>query len=86
MTPAPTPAANANVATEEGGARATVLISEALSEQTASVINCTSADESGANGLAVVAVTCSGAIPSVVTALGSLLPIDVTARVIAEGQ
>lgn len=79
-------AANANVAAEEGAARASTLIAEALSEKTASSVSCTSSEQLGAGGLRLVVVRCTGAIPSIVAALGSLLPIEVTARAIVEGQ
>jgi len=79
-------AANANVDAGEGGDRATSLIAEALSAQTAESLSCTSQEQLGEDGLRLVVVHCTGAVPSIVGALGALLPIDATARAIEEGQ
>lgn len=78
-------AANANVTSLAGGQRASTLISEALSEQAARDVVCTVAEEVGAGGLVVVVVHCVGSIPTVVTAVGNVLPIDVTGRAVKEG-
>ncbi|PRZ41098.1 TadE-like protein [Antricoccus suffuscus] len=78
-------AANANVTSLAGGQRATKLISEALSEQAASGLTCTVDEEVGDGGLIVVVVRCVGSIPTVVTAVGNVLPIDVTGRAVKEG-
>ncbi len=79
-------AANANVGAGQGASRAATLIAEALSERAASTISCTSSEQVGAGGLRLVVVRCTGSIPSIVTALGSMLPVEVTARAIVEGQ
>ncbi|WP_106848447.1 TadE family protein [Blastococcus sp. Marseille-P5729] len=79
-------AANANVDTTAGGPRAAELISDALSDGVLDGVSCTATEEVGADGLVLVVVECSGSVPSIVSALGPLLPIDATARVIEEGQ
>lgn len=79
-------AANANVDTGAGGPRAAELISEALSDGVLDGVSCTSSEEVGADGLRLVVVECTGSVPSIVSALGPLLPIETTARVIEEGQ
>jgi len=79
-------AANANVDASEGADRASDLISDALSVETSSGITCSSSEQLGADGLRLVVVRCIGAVPSIVSALGSLLPVDASARAIEEGQ
>ena len=79
-------AANANVATEAGGPRAKELIGEALSERAAAGLDCSASEAVGAAGLREVVIRCTGSIPSVATALGDLLPLDVTGRAVKEGQ
>ncbi len=78
-------AANANVTSLAGGQHASKLISEALSEQAAGGVTCTVVEEVGDGGLIVVVVRCVGSIPTVVTAVGNVLPIDVTGRAVKEG-
>jgi hypothetical protein len=38
-----------------------------------------------ASGLTLVVVRCSGSVPSLLSALGNLLPLDVTGRAVKEG-
>ena len=79
-------AANANVETQEGAARASSLIAGALSDDVVAGLTCAASNRTGADGVVLVVVECQGAIPSIVTALGDLLPIEVSAQAIAEGQ
>lgn len=79
-------AANANVDSASGAARTRQLITESLSADAAAGLRCTSGEETGTGGLVVVVVRCTGSIPSVVTALGRLIPVTVTGRAIKEGQ
>jgi pilus assembly protein CpaF len=44
-----------------------------------------SAEEVDASGLTLVVVRCSGSVPSLLAALGNLLPLDVTGRAVKEG-
>jgi hypothetical protein len=78
-------AANADVPTSAGAARTLQLISEALSSSTADGLSCSAAEDDGGNGVVVVVVHCTGAVPSIVAPLGRLLPIDVTGRAVKEG-
>lgn len=78
-------AANANVTSTAGDERANFLIAQALSQQAADGMRCTTIEEAGDGGLVVVVVHCVGSIPTIVTAMGDVLPIDVTGRAVKEG-
>jgi len=43
---------------------------------------CSSAEEVDASGLTLVVVRCSGAVPTLLAGLGSLLPVQVTGRAV----
>jgi hypothetical protein len=77
-------AANADVPSTDGAARTVQIVGRATSEQTASGLSCTSAEEPDPTGLTLVVVRCSGAVPTVFAALGNLLPLDVTGRAVKE--
>ena len=79
-------AANANVPTAEGGARAHALLSDALSPSAAADISCTATDQLGEDGLRLVVVRCEGSVPSLASVLGPVLPISSEAHVIEESQ
>ena len=79
-------AANANVSSLAGEQRAKALISEVLSVKAASGITCTADEVVGDGGLTVVVVHCVGSIPAIVTAVGNVLPVDVTGRAVKEGE
>ena len=79
-------AANANVEAGEGGSRAARLIADALSPSTAGGIDCAASEATGQGGLRLVVVECTGSVPSIVSVLGPVLPVDATARAIEEGQ
>lgn len=79
-------AANANVSTADGAARAQTLLAQALSDAAAADITCTSTSEVGDGGLQLVVVRCTGSLPSLVTVLGSMLPVSAEASAIEEGQ
>jgi Flp pilus assembly protein TadG len=78
-------AANADVPAEAGAARAVEVIARATSTRTAAGLRCTSAEEVEGSGLRLVVVRCSGAVPSLLAALGELLPLSVTGRAVEEG-
>lgn len=78
--------ANANVGIAEGGPRAVQLIEQSLSRSATDGITCTATEQIGEGGLRLVVIECAGSVPSIVTALGSLLPIEATASAIEEGQ
>jgi Flp pilus assembly protein TadG len=77
-------AANADVDAALGAARTVEIVGRATSQQTAAGLSCTSAEEPDATGLTLVAVRCSGAVPTVFAALGNLLPLQVTGRAVKE--
>jgi hypothetical protein len=78
-------AANADVPAEAGAARAVEVIARATSSRTAAGLSCTSAEEVEGSGLRLVVVRCSGAVPSLLAALGELLPLSATGRAVEEG-
>jgi Flp pilus assembly protein TadG len=77
-------AANADVDSASGAARAVEVVARATSTQTAGGLSCTSAEEVDGSGLTLVVVRCSGSVPSLVAALGNLLPLEVTGRAVKE--
>jgi len=78
-------AANADVPSDAGGRRTVEIVGRATSEQTARGLSCTSGEEVEAgSGLTLVAVRCTGSVPSLVPALGNLLPLSVTGRSVKE--
>lgn len=79
-------AANANIPTAQGSARAHQLLSDALSESAAAGISCTATDQLGEGDLQLVVVRCVGSVPSLAAVLGPVLPIDSEASAIEESQ
>ena len=77
-------AANADVDSALGADRTVDIVGRATSAQTARGLNCTSAEEPDPTGLTVVVVRCSGSVPSLLTGLGNLLPLQVTGRAVKE--
>ena len=77
-------AANADVPAELGAARTVEVVGRATSPQTAAGLSCASAQETDVSGLTLVVVRCTGAVPSLIGALGDVLPIDVAGRAVAE--
>jgi Flp pilus assembly protein TadG len=78
-------AANADVPSDAGAPRTVEIVRQATSERTAQGLACTSAEEvEGGSGLTLVVVRCDGAVPSLVSALGDLLPLSVTGRSVKE--
>ena len=77
-------AANADVDSGSGAARAVEVVARATSTQTAGGLSCTSAEEVDGSGLTLVVVQCSGSVPSLLAALGNLLPLEVTGRAVKE--
>ncbi|WP_222265783.1 TadE/TadG family type IV pilus assembly protein [Modestobacter marinus] len=78
-------AANADVPAEAGAARAVEVLGRATSARTAAGLRCTSTEEVAGSGLRLVVVRCSGSVPSLLAALGELLPLSVTGRAVEEG-
>lgn len=78
-------AANADVPVGDGGGRTAEIVAAATSERTASGLTCTSAEEVDGTGLTLVVVRCTGAVPTLLSGLGDLLPLDVTGRAVREG-
>jgi Flp pilus assembly protein TadG len=77
-------AANADVDSGAGAARTVEVVARATSEQTAEGLACTSTEELDGSGLNLVVVRCSGSVPSLLAALGNLLPLEVTGRAVKE--
>jgi Flp pilus assembly protein TadG len=77
-------AANADVDSAAGAGRTLEVVAGAISEHTASGLACTSTEEVDGSGLALVVVRCSGSVPSLLAALGNLLPLEVTGRAVKE--
>ena len=79
-------AANADVDSGAGAGRTVEVVARATSEQTAKGLACTSTEEIDETGLTLVVVRCSGSVPSLLSALGNLLPLEVTGRAVKEGR
>ncbi len=77
-------AANADVPSSVGADRAVAVVARATSPQTADGLVCSSTEEVDASGLTLVVVRCSGAVPTLLAGLGSLLPVEVTGRAVEE--
>ena len=77
-------AANADVDSAVGAARTLEVVADATSRQTANGLRCSSAQEVDQTGLTLVVVRCSGSVPSLLAALGNLLPLEVTGRAVKE--
>ena len=77
-------AANADVDSSLGAGRTVEVVAGATTNQTASGLSCTSAEETEASGLTLVVVRCTGAVPSLLADLGNLLPLEVTGRAVKE--
>ncbi|GAB3304984.1 hypothetical protein GCM10027298_23720 [Epidermidibacterium keratini] len=78
-------AANADIDSSAGSQRAKQLIASAVSPSAASGLECTSGEIVGSNGLTEVEVRCVGNFPSLASALGDVLPIEVVGRAVKEG-
>jgi Flp pilus assembly protein TadG len=78
-------AANADVDSAVGAARTVQVVAKATSVQTAAGLACTSGEEPDPSGARLVVVRCSGAVPSLLAALGGVLPLEVTGRALKEG-
>jgi Flp pilus assembly protein TadG len=78
-------AANADVASSTGAARTVQIVARATSARTASGLACTSGEEPDPSGLTLVVVRCTGSVPTLLGALGDLLPVTATGRAIKEG-
>ena len=59
-------------------------MARATSQQTADGLVCSSGLETDPSGLTLVVVRCSGAVPTLLAGLGSLLPVEVTGRAVEE--
>ncbi|TFV58130.1 pilus assembly protein [Geodermatophilus sp. DF01-2] len=77
-------AANADVPPSAGADRAVAVVARATSQQTADGLVCSSGEEADASGLTLVVVRCSGAVPTLLAGLGSVLPVEVTGRSVEE--
>ncbi|RFU18837.1 TadE/TadG family type IV pilus assembly protein [Geodermatophilus marinus] len=78
-------AANADVPAAAGADRTLAVVAAATSPATAAGLRCAAGEETDASGLRLVVVRCSGAVPTLLAGLGSLLPLEVTGRAVEEG-
>ena len=78
-------AANAAVDPGSGAARTVQIVARATSSRTAAGLACTSGEEPDPSGLTLVVVRCTGSVPTLLSALGNLLPLTATGRAIKEG-
>jgi len=79
-------AANADVGPQQGAARATELITDALSPAIADDVPCEGTTETDdATGLPLIVVRCTGQIRSLLLPIGVLIDIDVRSRSLREG-
>ena len=78
-------AANADVDSSTGAARTVQIVARATSSRTAAGLVCTSGEEPDPSGLTLVVVRCTGSVPTLLGALGDLLPVTATGRAIKEG-
>jgi Flp pilus assembly protein TadG len=79
-------AANADVDSAAGAPRTLEIVAAATGRQTAEGLTCTSGEEPDRTGLTLVAVRCSGSVPSLLAVLGNLLPLKATGRAVKEGR
>ncbi|WP_346622092.1 TadE/TadG family type IV pilus assembly protein [Blastococcus montanus] len=77
-------AAMADVDSALGAGRTVEVVARATSVQTAQGLACTSGEEADPGGATLVVVRCSGAVPSLLAALGNVLPLEVTGRAMKE--
>jgi Flp pilus assembly protein TadG len=77
-------AAAADVPSDAGAGRTVEVVARATSVRTAQGLTCTSAEEADPTGATLVVVRCTGAVPTLLAALGSVLPLSVTGRAIKE--
>ncbi len=78
-------AANADVEPAEGAVRAADILRRGAGDDTADRVRCSGGQEV-ASGVEVAVVRCVGALPVFFAPLGGVLPVDVSARSIEEGQ
>lgn len=78
--------ANADRGSGDGGPFAQQVLGRGLSVRAAAGIRCTAGEEAGAAGTVLVAVRCRGTVPTLLSIVGRLLPVDATARAIKEGR
>ena len=79
-------AANADRAVADGGPFAEQVLGHGVSARTAAHIRCLATEQEGAGGSVLVAVRCQGTVPTLLSAVGRLLPVDATARALREGR
>ena len=78
-------AANADVDSAVGAARTLEVVARATTVRTAEGLACTSGEQVDGTGLTLVVVQCTGNVPSLLAALGNLLPLEATGRAVKEG-
>ena len=78
-------AAAADVPSGDAAARTVGIVGRATSAQTAAGLRCAAGEEPDPSGMTLVVVRCTGSVPSLFAALGSLLPVQATGRAIKEG-
>ena len=79
-------AANQGIDYGEGGTRAMTLVRQGSSPTIAHNVPCSGSAGTDVSGLPLAVVHCGGHVKSIFLPLGRVLKIDVTARVLKEGQ
>lgn len=79
-------AANQGIGYGEGAARAMTLVRAGSSASIARSVPCQGSGDTDVSGLPLAVVHCGGHVKSIFLPLGRVLKIDVTARVLKEGQ
>ncbi|WP_218618096.1 TadE/TadG family type IV pilus assembly protein [Cryptosporangium aurantiacum] len=78
-------AANADVGSDQGAARAELTLRRGAGRDVASRVTCVGREEIGEGGLRLAGVECVGALPVFFAPIGDALPLHVTARAVEEG-
>jgi Flp pilus assembly protein TadG len=76
--------ANADVPASAGADRTLQIVGRVTSPATAAGLACQSVQEVDPTGLTLVVVRCTGEVPSLLAALGDLLPLSATGRAVEE--
>ena len=78
--------ANADRPSADGGPFAEQVLGRGVSRRAAAGVRCAAGEELGAGGTVLVAVRCRGSMPTLLSVVGDLLPVDATARALKEGR
>jgi Flp pilus assembly protein TadG len=79
-------AAEADRSTTDGARFAEEILAAGTSPHTSAAVHCTATEQAGADGLVLVEVRCSGELPALISGVGHVLPLDVSAHAVKEGR